>query len=401
MRNLSLTEWERQYVAGLIERFDQKDTMSRRKYADPEMKEKLSGLSAPAEFDRVPGHTLQDYALRWAPRHFHALIAELNGTKPNPSPLSVEIRGVMEKASRALSYQLNMSEDAKIDTANPDIITGDLKNVAAFFGADLVGICSLDRRWIYSHTCEQDIESAESYIHRPQNIPEEFKYAVVMGFEPDYRMLKHVQTYIGGAAHDIASNRMVVTSALMSQYISIMGYNAIDCNIDDVVITVPLALQAGLGQLGRHGMLITPRFGPRVRLSAVLTNLPLVTDTPIDFGVTEFCNTCKKCARMCPSGSISHDERTAEPVNISNSRGGLKWPQNGETCLMRAARDRYPCSTCVSCCPYNKPDTRFHRTVRWLTDHARWADPFYAWMDDVFGYGKPQKADGFWEKWKP
>jgi reductive dehalogenase len=401
MKKQSLDQWENQYVAGSIERFDQKNTMSVRKYADPVMRDKLSGLSGPAAFEQMPGHTLQDYALRWAPRHYHSLIAELNGTKPNPNPLSLDLKRTIEGANKALSYQMNMSENASIDTANPDIITRDIKNTATFFGADLVGICALDSRWIYSHTCAKEIGSTESYTHKPQVLAKKFKYAIVMGFEADYRMIKHVQTYIGGAAHDIASNRMVNTSALMAQFISILGYSAIDCNIDDVVITVPLAMQAGLGQLGRHGMLITPQSGPRVRLSAVLTDLPLVADAPIDFGVTEFCNVCKKCARMCPSGSISFDERTAVPVNMSNSSGGLKWPQNGETCLMRAARDRHPCSTCVSCCPYNKPNTRFHRTVRWLADHARWADSFYAWMDGLFGYGKPKKADGFWDKWEP
>jgi reductive dehalogenase len=401
MKKLSLGEWEEQYVVGPVERFDQKNTMSVRKYADPVMKDRLSGLSAPAAFEQVPGHTLQDYALRWAPRHFHSLIAELNSSKPNPNPLSIKLKRTMEEANKALSYQMNMSGNTSIDTANPDSITRDIKNTAAFFGADMVGICALDSRWIYSHTCEKEIASAESYTHKPQDIPEAYEHAIVMGFEANYQMLKYVQTYIGGAAHDLASSKMVNTSALLSQFISILGYKAIDCNIDDVVITVPLAMQAGLGQLGRHGMLITPQFGPRVRLSVVLTNLPLIPDAPIDFGVTQFCNACRKCARMCPSGSISFGEQTAESVNVSNSSGGMKWPQNGETCLMRAARDRYPCSACVSCCPYNKPDTRFHRTVRWLTDHARWADSFYVWMDDIFGYGKPKKADGFWDKAEP
>jgi hypothetical protein len=42
----------------------------------------------------------------------------------------------------------------------------------------------------------------------------------------------------------------------------------------------------------------------------------------------------------------------------------------------------------------------FHRLVRWSVDHARWADRLYIKMDDWFGYGKPQKADNFWEEWR-
>ena len=281
------------------------------------------------------------------------------------------------------------------------MLTRDIKNAAIYFGANLVGICKLDQRWVYSHSCEKEIDWNNTFSYKQQEIPEEYQNVIVLGFKVDYDMLKYVTTLIGGAAHDISSNNMVVTTALVTRFIQLLGFNAIDCNIDDVVITVPLAMQAGLGQIGRHGLLITPEFGPRVRLSAVITNLPLVADLPIDFGVTEFCEKCKKCAKLCPSNSISHGNRTIQPINISNSPGGFKWPQNGETCLLRAARNKYPCSTCISVCPYNKPDTWFHRLVRWFTDHMRWADSFYVKMDDLFGYGKPKKADNFWSTWHP
>jgi len=398
MKKLTLAEWEKHYIAEPLTQFDQIHTMTRRVYADRQMKELLESLSDPVTYNDKPGFFQKEYAVRWAPRYLHAQIAELNNSKVNPSQLSVTISKIIQESKGALSYVPGEVKDKHHDT--PENAAGLVKKIAKFYGADLVGIAPLQDRWIYSHTCERT-EGGSSYTYEKQDIPEEIKYTVVMGFAPGYNILKYARTYIAGAGHDEASTRMVVTSALMTQFLQNLGYKAIDCNIDDVVISVPLAMLAGLGQLGRHGMLITPQFGPRIRLGVVLTSLPVSIDTPIDFGVTEFCGVCKKCARMCPSQSIPFGERNTVPNNISNAPGGIKWYHNAATCRIRAVTHKYPCSTCITVCPYNKPDTLFHQAVRWFTDHARWGDRFYSWMDDFCGYGKVKKPDNFWNEWRP
>jgi reductive dehalogenase len=392
----------KKYVIRKIERFDQINTMTRRVYADPAMKDSLESWSSIGEFKQDPaGHTQRDYALRWSSRIYHAVISVLNMSKPNPSPLSRLIKETMASSAHTLSYSYRSMDGLKIDTSDPEIITRDLKKAATFYGADIVGTCELDRRWLYSHTCNKEVGDSDAVEYKPQEIHDGFQYALVMGFEANYDMLRYLTTQIGGAAQDMASARMTITSALVTAFIRNLGFQAIDCTIDDVAIAVPMAMQAGLGDLGRHGQLITPRFGPRVRLSLVITDLPLVTDSPIDFGVTEFCEKCKKCAERCPSEAISHEDRTTEPINISNAAGALKWPMDAEKCRMYPAKVKHPCDTCVVVCPYNKPDTLFHRSVRWLTDHVRWGDPLYIWADDLLGYGNPKQADNFWEKWKP
>ena len=67
-----------------------------------------------------------------------------------------------------------------------------------------------------------------------------------------------------------------------------------------------LARDAGIGCFGKHGLIITRRFGPSVRLAAVLTdivNFPRRESEP-DAWVREFCNTCNACVRACPAGAI-------------------------------------------------------------------------------------------------
>jgi epoxyqueuosine reductase QueG len=77
-------------------------------------------------------------------------------------------------------------------------------------------------------------------------------------------------------------------------------------------------VDAGLGELGRFGYLITRKFGPRVRLAAVTTDLPLIADKPADIGVEDFCRDCKKCALCCPSNSIAMDDK----IEVN---GTLRW----------------------------------------------------------------------------
>jgi len=66
--------------------------------------------------------------------------------------------------------------------------------------------------------------------------------------------------------------------------------------------------------LGRNGLLITPQYGPRVRISKVLTDLPLVPDEPIEFGVTEYCEKCKRCAKYCPGQAILRGKGPPKPI---------------------------------------------------------------------------------------
>ncbi len=418
VKNLTMNEWEKKYVVAPVERFDQKNIMFNRWSWEPGMRASIKDWRFLGEVTDKPGYALRDLALRRSSR-VGTGVTMSNMSKPNPSRFAramAEAMGDIRKAAMLPGQtpgmdaaNLNPPDWAKEAYASdPESATSDVKKAAVYFGASLVGVSKLDNRWVYSHTYDGEGPSGApgdtpvvNGDHKPQEIPEECKYVIVLAFAEDYNMMKYYPSWIAHSATSMGYSIMAITNMFLSAFIRSLGFKAIDCTTNDVAASIPLAMQAGLGDLGRNGLLITPQFGPRIRLTQIITDLPLVADSPIDFGVTEFCEACEKCAKLCPSQSILHGERTAAPNNISNASGVLKWPLDAETCRKYWGQINRPCTTCISCCSYNKPDTWPHKTVRWFTDYARWADPLYIKMDDLLGYGKPQKPDNFWEEWQP
>ena len=400
MKKLTMEQWENKYIKGKVTPFDQKNQMFIRPGWDPEINGMIGDWSLNGPPKGKVGFKLEDRALLSA-SSMGTMLALFNTDLPNPMP------GVIPVPNKG-PFSFRIPQGMKIDLSDPQEITEKTKKVATWFGADIVGICRLDRRWLYSHTSRDSLyfgpgdgtkhTSGESVI---QEIPGEYQYAIVMCYEMDYDVIQYYSTYVSLAATAMGYSRMAITNHHLSNFIKDLGYNVINCTTNNVALSIPLAMQAGLGDLGRNGMLITPKYGPRVRISKVITDLPLVPDSPIDFGVTEFCNVCEICSEKCPSQSLQYGQHSSKPRNISNIDGVSKWHINAETCRVYWSRSGRDCNICINVSPYNKPNTRFHRFVRKCTDHFRWGDPLYIWADKVIGYGKARSVDKFWKDWQP
>jgi reductive dehalogenase len=170
-------------------------------------------------------------------------------------------------------------------------------------------------------------------------------------------------------------------SVIVADHIRRMGYDARAhiAGSNYQAILPPLAWRAGLGEIGRIGILITERFGPRVRLGLVTTDLPLTPDSPRIFGVQNFCNICKKCANNCPAQAIPYEEKKEE-------NGALKWVLNREACYRFWRKAGTDCAMCLYVCPYSKPKNWFHDSVRKLISQSSTAQRVSLWADDYF-YG--------------
>nr|WP_245168267.1 reductive dehalogenase [Desulfobaculum xiamenense] len=283
----------------------------------------------------------------------------------------------------------------------PEDFTRQVKVAARLGGANLVGVCKLNRRWVYEST-QRNVYSPDEPqtqrivfrdVERPTETPEELvipesvQYAVVMAVEMPRTVIQSSPGPAAGIGDALGYSRMGWASVAVAEYIRCMGYIAIPCK-NDTALSVPLAIEAGLGEAGRMGALITPEFGPCVRLCKVFTNMPLVPDKPIRFGVEEFCNHCKKCARECPSKCITEGEQTWEPRNECNNGGVKKWYNDYKKCLGFWDENGMSCTNCVAVCPFTKGDMWAHHFTEWSIKNIHASHPVWLNLDDAFGYGE-------------
>ena len=247
----------------------------------------------------------------------------------------------------------------RVPVTDPKVMSAHIKRVAKYLGASDVGIMRVRAPFLYAEGAYPDegtgSTGAAATPTTPEEAAERYPYAIALVYAWDYEMGRAHRHRVGDAAYHFGAEHLRATYANLASYIKELGYSV----VQRVATPMPVALAAGLGEIGRHGMLITERFGARVHLgSPILTDMPLVSDEAIDIGVTDFCKVCNKCATACPTNSIT--TKGKEVVN-----GIEKYKINWETCyrLRPHVVDYWSsCLTCVAVCPYTKPDV-WWRTV--------------------------------------
>jgi len=224
---------------------------------------------------------------------------------------------------------------------DPQEMTSKIKKLGKYFGAKLVGIAEMQDYHYYSNRGRH----LENYGDK---IEIRHKYGIVFAVEMDKEMINRApqveellavtKGYVDGA----------IIGMWLSYYLRELGYDARNHMDGNYLLIAPLVAQdAGLGEIGRSGILITKEFGPRVRLGVVTTNMPLVADMKEEFGIKDFCTLCGKCADSCPSKAISSDD-------IKTIDGELRWRIIPEKCHMLWRRIGTDCGVCLSSCPFSQ-----------------------------------------------
>lgn len=128
----------------------------------------------------------------------------------------------------------------------------------------------------------------------------------------------------------------------LCQWLNQQGYHAQGDDQDGESIYIHYGVQAGLGQLGLNGQLLTPQAGSRCRLSVIYTDAPLDLDSPVDYGIEGICDRCQACVRRCPVGAI--------PLARKEHRGVTKIKLNTKRCFPIVAQAA-GCAVCMKVCP--------------------------------------------------
>lgn len=266
-----------------------------------------------------------------------------------------------------------------------------IKSLAYALGADLAGICEVpDYAW-YSH--HNDGKPITPY----------HKFAIVMLIDQGFETMEGASgdDWISGSQSMRAYMRGAEIAGIMARFLCDKGFSSRpQTNVLSHVLHIPLILLAGLGELSRIGELVlNPFVGPRFKSVVVTTDLPLVADKPIDFGLQYFCSNCLKCARECPCGAI--------PVTDKVMFNGYEmWKIDAERCTRYRITNQKGagCGRCMKTCPLNKvpgaDGSMLTRIAGWLGVNAMWLKPLLVpvavKLDDWLGHGRINPLKKWW-----
>ena len=268
--------------------------------------------------------------------------------------------------------------DSSAFPMDPKEATERVKGFARHLGADLVGVCRLDPRWAYSQRGEIFFDNWDDW---GKEIPLPLPFAIVIAVEMDAELVRGAPHTSSVVESGVNYAKGAYISTILANFIAQLGYPAVAHHLRHYdLVLVAVAVDAGLGELGRFGYLITKEFGPRVRLAAVTTSLPLVPDKPVDLGAQEFCARCLKCADTCPSRSIPGGEKVV-------FNGIEKWKLDEEACFGYWAKVGTDCNICMGVCPFSRPNRSLHRLTRWMVAKSPLARVLFPYLDNIV-YGR-------------
>lgn len=249
-----------------------------------------------------------------------------------------------------------VAED-RLEVEDPAAMSAEIKEIARFFGADLAGITEMDERWLYKTRVDtRDLSEA------PNDLPEGLTSVIVLGHAMDEKLVDTYPSALAGAATGREYSHEAAIVMQLAAYIRNLGYEAV-ASMNDTGLVIPLAVKAGLGEYGRNQMVLTPEFGPRLRFSKILTNMPLAHDAPKRPGFAKFCDICTACADACPVKALPFGAPEFGGSNQSAIKGVKKWTSDAEKCFGFWAKLSSDCAICMRVCPFNRDFSKWYNRL--------------------------------------
>jgi len=305
-------------------------------------------------------------------------------TLPDKVPLSAAQKDVVEHLS--LLEPNSVAEETAPIPEDPEVLTRHIKATGYFLKADIVAACQVPESAYYSHD--------------KQGNPIDVQYGnailIVMG-KPWKAM--HASTgydWMGDPISFQAYQHLGLVAETIANYVRRLGWDASAQYGPSFVnkysvLMPPLLLLAGIGEVSRAGIILNPYLGLGFKAAAVLTNMPLIPDRPIDFGLQRFCQDCRICAQNCPSRAISMGDKVMY-------NGYATWKLDTKRCASFNFTNKKGtmCNRCVKSCPWTYPATWPHNLVRGMVMHSRLAQQIAIRAADLLGPDKDHPDDKWW-----
>ncbi len=265
---------------------------------------------------------------------------------------------------------------------DPHTLSRHIKQLGYFLRADIVGICRLPQYAVYRN----------DMAGNPVELDHKNAIVVVIDQDCDTMRGSTGDDWISGSQSFLGYANSAFVACTMADYIRRLGYPARAHTVSDYrVLVVPLLLLAGIGELCRGGIVLNPFLGTRFKAAVVTTDLPLAPDSPVDFGLQEFCRKCLRCAAGCRAQAIT----TGDKVVMN---GYENWRFDAERCARYRISNQggSSCGRCIRVCPWNKPEGRSRDITRWLVRHAPPLDGLLVKLDGLRRHGKSEARHKWW-----
>ncbi len=243
-----------------------------------------------------------------------------------------EIRKEHEKLNRPLIMAARASSELE-PTAEPtgEDVTELIKTRARELGFVEVGITAFDPRYSYSSKKNQSVY---------------YEHFIALAFEQDFEPTQTIPSVDAEIVHSSTYRTEGAAALELGNYIRSLGYHAqVSGSGDAVGPYIPLHVNAGVGQQGACGYLLTPHVGSRCRLVSITTDANVSYDKPVDYGIHAFCQVCQVCVNRCPGRALMRDKiwwRGVEKNKLYFKR-------------CRPVMARYlGCGICMKVCPIQK-----------------------------------------------
>jgi ferredoxin len=211
---------------------------------------------------------------------------------------------------------------------HPDELTGMVRAEARRIGLSRIGIAANDPRYTFETTDAEQLPTV-----------------IVCLLEQDWELTQKIPSDEAEQAAFFGYAEGMSRSAALAGFLKDLGYRAAPQGLTGDGIAIHYAIEAGLGQLGINGQLLTPEAGSRCRILMLTTDATLTFDRPVDYGLHGVCDECQACVRNCPVGAIPKARRPF--------RGVVKSKLNTARCLPVVAQAE-GCAVCMKVCPVQR-----------------------------------------------